>query len=576
MPVGNLTIRNLLGVNLNSMDADLKDNELAWAKNVYEGKRGEFYSRLNSKVQPSSVTFLDASPETFVDLHFFRHDSLVSGFAYIAKSGNLPAIKHFTDPTLNWAGPTSTPQAGSASRFDRPAYLTHLDKTYIFNGQGRGFVITHGVDAVTELTYLENVRPTVACKFRGQFAFAGFGSPQKNAIKFSEIELPETILPDEKMLLIGDSEERIIELVEVTIEGGDQYFEPYLLVLKERSVWMVQGDPPTELDLGSVRVFPLIRDEGCVGKGTVIETTHGVVWCSGKNVFIAPPGDKPIRVGNNIKPLLESCDKTKPWQWHAEFFNGVYRLTVPKAFYPETIYVPAPGTPAYVGPSETSYIANEQWWLDLDNFSEAREGEERFKWWGPMTVPSGGMAVLPATVSTPERLMSVLELRGYYTEFGTVNRIDQFSIEELDVETATGRDHDGAVSNALPVVYADMEIRFKAFDFGDQTARKLLQAVESSYSYSGTEKPEVTVETGSTRATFPISSEVGAAGFVLDVASLDFALLGEGIKVVGYRPPGGLRLAGFSLQPTFKLHSTGRARFRSLTIRIRPIASRPR
>lgn len=287
----------------------------------------------------------------------------------------------------------------------RPQILIWNNKAYIFDGgEDPGWVLErNGASAQNNgtatfetglginRTFMKDVWPvddqplaSIAWVHQGQIILSGFRS-DPTALRNTAINDIGTLISATKTFWAGRGDgDFLAGGLEIAVEGGSTYFEPYSLVFKSRSTWLLQGGLPTATDNGSFRLFKIL-DQGLVAKETIAKSKYGKIWCSGKNVWIATGGGSPVAIGNAIAPMLEQAPfGSKIWSG-ASFMSGeFYVLTVPSEICGQRV------------------STAEQWWCDLREFQE--RGADGVTWWGPMDIPghvfSGPDPFSPSTAGT--------------------------------------------------------------------------------------------------------------------------------------------------------------------------------
>ncbi len=460
-------IKEFQGVNRSDSARDIADNEFVSTQNMYPvSGNTELGLRPNTAPYPIFPSFWRISEDvggglpqvaaaaTYQFKDRFENNRVilwVSGYRWVAGGGTAREVEsrlyEFATNgiegffSLLWEGMGLTPPQG----------LSHRGKLYLYSREAgvlklytEQYMDVYGKPAVKVSQELRSVLSGGGGVYRDSLVYCDLDDP--HMIRFSD-PLEEAPISLDKSLRVGIStDDRTMTAVEVGIEGGGQYIEPYLLVFKSQSVWTLNGPPPTSVTLGGLTVSPLIRGEGLISKATVVRTKLGVLWCSGKNVWFTPNGKTPVPIGGKIAKMLKDLPREEAL-WSAAFHDGFYKLTVP-----------APGVAE--GP-DGQYTQTEQWWCDLRNWG----GDSLPTWWGPMTVSTMSMMVedLPGDETRLVGTTAILST----SEEGILST--DIKLWEMG-DRYVGNDFDGT-----PV---EGELRFKEFDFGAPKLNKTIDVVE--------------------------------------------------------------------------------------------------
>lgn len=420
-------------------------------------------------------------------------------------------------------------------------------------------------------------RPSLAMSFRDSVCLAGFRDPEGSRIRFCQVGDISTLLTDAKALDVSPGDGgRIVHMAEVPVIGGSNYVESYAFVWKKNSVFMLQGNPPTSSTLGTISVTPVNKTEGMIAKETLAFTQFGPAWCSGKSVWLAPYGGQPVDIGAQIRPLLEKMPQVDGGNWHAVYFNGIYRLSVPLAFPYNTTFT----TSSHQGPDCM------QFWCDL------REGVEKATWYGPMYIP----AQAELAVDAPNG-------ESYLLGLGAVPDESDFSLARLDFWLLDQNGKDDVTSvYSLPGV--SFGLRTREFDFGDPHVLKTLDAIELELQAPTgcTLQVKVLINGGQASRSFVTQAGMGGAdftysltptdaegntpgalsglvpeGFILNdttFGKLDTSDLIERFRKVTLYPTDGLRCLGNSFQVDISSSAGNGIKIRSIGLRVFPVGNR--
>lgn len=577
MPAGSVVLRKFLGVDRSKKSRDISDQHLETAKNTVSRLDGS-----EMKLRPQFATPVDAYVDNFSSISPLTKMAMLMSFYDQFGGYNLVMwrgqetgsavvgariTKIGSDPTIAAPIELATTSTWRIPILERPSWLTWQNKLYIFTGTHQpAFVVeaispgnlkTHplnsiGWTAIPGTTTVYN--PRLAIVTRQQFMLAGFDSPNESMVRFTDVNNPALLLPDSKALFVGPGDgDRVVGLTEVPVIGGDKFVEPYQLVFKRRSVWMIQGDPPDAATVGNQVVSRILPREGLCSKETISASPHGVIWCSGKNVYLAASGAQPVPIGDKIAPVLKRAPFYSE-DWSGVFYDGFYRLTVPNAFNAEA---------GLDGIQAQSDFDCEQWWCDLREYPEKEP-----TWWGPMTLPLIHQLVEDVR-GVGERLLAVAR----------IPLEDMCFISHEIGDNEKSRDEYGQYVWKAP----EQEMRFKEFDFGDPMVDKLVQAMELEIRANKAESVRVEMlGHGGAVQQVPSDTSIGGVGFgfTLGTSLVGSGVLTEEFQVVPIFPPDGGRYIAKTWQPVVKSLSNGDlegqdVQLRALGVRVRTIGRRP-
>lgn len=560
MPRGHIVLREFRGVNLSVNPRYLPDGDLVKAQDTYQPLPGW----LQLRPQTQLITSINATGSYVVDTMVYmpfddarrQHHTMLWH-----EDGNYARVLELLpDNTASIFVST-----GLWSGKERPAWFVFNRELYILTGADKpGFIIyadpnsfAGGLlvkDAFTG--WSSQIRPSIAAVYRDQLCVAGLAPPDESLIRLTNplavANGIDTLLGLDKSISVAASDgDRIVGLYQVPVIGGGSYVEPYLLVFKRRSVWMVQGNLPTQNLEGSATTVPLVRDEGLVSKETICPTPYGTAWCSGENVWVAPHGGVPIPIGADIREHIRRLPGGDRASWFMVYYKGFLRLQIPKV----TGLVATATTEGEYG---AQY--NEQYWCDMRNFPKV-------SWWGPMTIPCAASAV--DTVGDNQRLLMA------FSRYRAPNSTVYFV--EGEQQTAN---HTDAHTNLDGHLAPTMDIRFKEFDFGDPMLDKLVDALELHvWADRATTLTVQMLGDGGSVVSNPTGPNVSGGGFVLDASLLNTGVFSEGFQSLAVFPPSSGRFIAKTWQPIIQTQSTvsvaPEMRLAAFGVRTRPIGRRP-
>jgi hypothetical protein len=480
------------GVNLSVHPSKIADNELAWSQDTVEYEPGILRRRqsplkLASQVTEAQIGNGAGAQDSFLIQYLDEknrfHLLIFCGTSNVNNQPSLIEIDSVTgaykttytiasqDNSHNYFPPRSP--------FRRPQWRVWRRKLFIFPGVDWPPIVFTG-DSMDQgygapLPWAASgdgiaPHPGVGAFHQDVLCSAAFDQQQEEAlIRFCVTGTPNNLLADASAVNVGRGDgDQIIGLESTAVLGGAQAIDPYLMVWKQRSTWILQGNLPTTLDVGSVKEVRLMPDEGLVSFDTVAATKYGLVWCSGKSVWLMDPSaQKPVEIGLKIAPVLRTLPRSYNSGWNASYFDGWYRLSVPLPVdysefqnysiilhndftHGDTILTPNKDS----GGNPYNFQFCAQFWCDL------RRGLDKLKWYGPMMVPFTSQLVkLPGSGQE-----SLISLGCMWTPLQTQLRVYDWT------QDVGPLDNFGRTVTQL--------IRFKEFDFGDGKTEKSMDAIE--------------------------------------------------------------------------------------------------
>lgn len=607
MAASDVLMGNWAGINLSMHQRFIEDNELAWAQDCFPNTPGIIDRRVQPTAFANQLTqtqlgtgdaVTDSFVMQFVDDQNIYHMIIMCGST---APNNLPALIEVDPQTGAYI---QTLKIGSTGQYfpsrpptGRQQWLAYKGKLYVFAGGDYPPIVYGSQDIINGYANPLNwaaggnaPHPSIGCFYRDTLITAGYTTPgEQSLLRFSNISDPATLLSDATSLVVGPNDaDSVIGLADTAILGGAQAVDPYLVIFKQRSVYVAQGFPPTNTDNGTLKVVQLMREEGCVSRDTIAATPMGLIWCSGKNVWLLPPGQQPVRIGDRIAEFLKTLPRSYSAGWHGTYFNGVYMLSVPGGDYTEFI-----GTNVDDASAPYGFVPAMQFWLDL------RWGIEKAAWWGPQMLPFQSQIVCNNGTGS-EYLVSCLANR---------SATPQSYIRLYDWSKA-----DGGYTNFSRSIVQLM--RFKEYDYGDPMVQKLIDWVELNcqLSFDPTKIDEAQSATGDvidllffgdgggirdtgwqTLATSKgdavtnapwwnmINNKGGASAFVLNSSHLDQTVLSDKYVAVAAYPSS--RFMCRTFQPQIQVNKVSDAgdvitlypslRVAGIGIRVRPIGRRP-
>lgn len=266
----------------------------------------------------------------------------------------------------------------------QPSLFVWNGTTYAFAGKNAGRKIIRTPDASLPLDFSYDqvnfgplngtFHPDGAAVVRDRILYYKGGY-----IWFSDRQAPETISPatddyNVMDLYIANADETsdITAAAEINTTADGSPAQSVAMVFTLTSAYMLHGDTlESEIVgeggdvLGSLQINRLNMKCGCVSQATIKRTPYGTFWVGTDDVWFMPFGSMPMRVGTNIRPLLEAQPRGLLWKIHAEYADGFYRVSLFKDGQGPSIYSPC----------------GMQMWLDLRQ-GPPRSAEEAM-WYGP-------------------------------------------------------------------------------------------------------------------------------------------------------------------------------------------------
>lgn len=391
-----------LGVNLLDDPAAIKDNEFAWAKNLWHPKRGvlalrpsmQFFEDVYQKVYSDSTPLEDIG----VPLDFaFVESGSYTELLYIERRGGTDYL-NLHPPYLS----SFVSQNIGPSKYV-PQILRYGKRTYVFNGEASGWYVDptvlggDGQMAITQVDWGDaahlSVKPKFAAVVRERFWYANLGNGAEDYVVVSDRFEPSVIgtvgadplLAGGRAFRVGSpGEGPITAIAELSATKAGSEASTMVAVWKRDRLYLITGEPLETNDVGDVLGdMDIIRVNvaaGCAGHRTVVTTPYGTFWAGVDDVWCMPHGGQPMRVGTKIRPALAATPTTLTHLWHAVYDANHYKLAVFSDGQ---------------GPSDES-ACGEQWWLDLRSWEANPSGADECVWMGPQRyVPS--WSVSPGT-----------------------------------------------------------------------------------------------------------------------------------------------------------------------------------
>ncbi len=435
-----IPVSGLGGVNLFHDPRALQPNQLTRAKNVFPTKTGRLSKRKAAQYAEQIFTRnLATLDRTLVNFIF---NPSTTGPRYCS-------VDIYNDGTLlEMSNGVSTVNIASSPATDRrPFMLTFDKKIYCLQGNDpaswpstvpwyplwyqdtESDVHTTTITGLAYATSQTILRaPRVACIYKGRMVYGNFGPGYENFLTWADDtgvdqvgadflspNAPSVNLP----AAVGD---RIVAMAEVTQTAVANPTTSVLLVLCERSTFIIEGEPLLTTETpdtqgkgysGDLVINQMSEPAGCVSAETLVRTPYGLIWAGPDDVWGFPSGQLPRRIGTYIRPALTVCPAFNKWRWFAAYHDGAYRLAIHAEGQDPGNTVPM----------------SDQWWLDLKN--GIPESYDQASWWGPQVyVCAQTIAQFNETQPTPTPglfLMRTEEKAGGTTQlFGATPGVESY------------------------------------------------------------------------------------------------------------------------------------------------------
>jgi hypothetical protein len=611
------------GINLLDDPRRIADGELVRAQNLVPVRPGILKMRpactLQNVVAPLSSAVLAAGTEpsnaTLRGMWPVEFGSWPADFLYAIEHSPDAGLADDARLQLGWGiigieGTLTDFHSIGTPGMHKPQCISYIDNMYVFTGMASGYKLTSDGATITKTalnfgTGNDALKPYVAALYRDHFVYGNLAAGYENAILISAISDPETVgdnalAANGRYIYVGSSDERIVAMCEIALTAVGSPVDTALLILKERSAYVLTGlpsEPGVALDLQDLTLSRIAFDCGCAAAETLVRTPNGVIWASADDVWSFAIGQTPQRIGTKIRPALQETIGSHVQAWHAVYANGFYRLAV-------------------TSESETGPCLD-QYWLDLRDGLPG--GAREAKWWGPMQYKMAAPWYANAQegthvmMSTAEGLQYSLILEGMNTDsfdgyfgqhvilvgFEAANNRDcipNYPIADAWAQSTVYASGDyvhangqlfrcsiGGTSEAAgdgPVyasgasvtdntvtwafegspywavagdrdtvdTYIECELRTKSYDFGDSMVRKLFQGAELNLFTTdyGQCEWDILADEGYTRSEDNDDNTL-AYGFVAGVGETDEAA-SRPFQSIALHAPSDVRINGNTLQ----------------------------
>jgi hypothetical protein len=366
------------GVNLHADPTQIRDDQLAYAKNLVPVRPGVIGSRpcmqwAREAMQPNlgfgsmcvlRAMFSPIGPELSIvywdignnELRFNLFDDSVArnDSKRIVIANNCVPVS-----MVQWDGDTYV--FTGETRGARAAFASNSD----------GFVVEaiNWSDAGNE-----NFKPTGAAVIRDRMVYWGYGDGRE--VMFADRGKPlqigaNAVASGRSIPVALIAQSPITHCQELVTSNTGSPNQSVVAVWTTDSMYMLLGEPAESFDpgavIGSLQQNLLPVNAGCVSGATVASTPYGTIWAGPDDVWFMPFGSTPIRIGTNIRPALLETPPNLRWKWH-----GVYDPNTSQ--YRLAIFGPG------AGPTEISGCTH-HYILDMSQ-SPPRDADSAV-WWGP-------------------------------------------------------------------------------------------------------------------------------------------------------------------------------------------------
>lgn len=197
----------------------------------------------------------------------------------------------------------------------------------------------------------------------------------------------------------GEDNEPITAIAEINTTAQGSPNTSVCMVYTKQSAFMVQGEPLETTQggdiVGNLQINKLNIQCGCQSQATICRTPYGTIWAGVNDVWFMPFGSLPIPIGTTLRPYLENLPAGVAWKLHAEYYDGKYRLSLPKDGQD----------------TDGSSPLGVQFWLDLQAGPPQSAAEAR--WFGPQEfVQPDAPTSAGATGGSPGVWCMALDKRG--------------------------------------------------------------------------------------------------------------------------------------------------------------------
>lgn len=564
------------GVNLQDDVRSLKQGQVAYAKNLFPAISGKLSKRPGAQKAELSTAQITGGADFRPPVKLI-FPSFGTGFLAVLNASNKTAD---SAQLLTSVGQDTYDLDCTLSQ--RPSYVEFNDKGYVFAGRtagAPGFVLTKNpadADGYTISSFAfagsgnESIRPEGACLYRSRFVYWF-----DNYLLFSDRFQPDVVgdnatAANGRAVLIGSADgDRIIACVDIMLTSIGSPAQSALLVLKEKSMYLITGEPNQTTDTDQMFLDLVINrssiDAGCISPDTVARTPYGVVWCGPDDVWIFSGGSVPQRLGYNIKPALKDSNPADRIWCYGAYADDVYKLGV-KPATGRTLQLDAgdPDFASYNGQTMNDIVCTEEYWLDLRNGPPP--APEAAQWWGPQVFN------IFETMGSDDEIETVTGNRGYFVDTRSNPLFSShiglgFSLTDSEVHLYTfepGVKRDGLPSSISPAemtgneVYTELrlpELFNTTSEVADPSVDKVVLGAEVSL-YLNTPAAFNTWligNSGGVIKTMDVNPD--QIGFVLDIDELDNAALTSEVQALKFAPDEGERIVARSYQ--LKMTDTG-------------------
>lgn len=379
--IGRVKVPMTGGVNLFADPTKIRDDQLAYAKNLVPLKPGVI-GRRPAMQWAQNVMFGYNLPGPVIPVRSMFSE-LAADFVFVCWLEGIMYLMARDSSVITTVsqslGPSDVPMRASMVQWD--------GDTYAFTGQTSGARLAFANNAegyVMEALDFgagnSGFRPLGAAVIRDRFVYWGFDDGVGGrAVLFADRGLPlqigdSAVASGRFIPVAGIAQSPITHCAEINTQASGSPNQSVVAVWTTDSMWMLLGEPGETGDgstpdaiQGTLQQNLLPMSAGCVSGATVAQTPYGTIWAGPDDIWFMPMGSLPIRIGTNIRPALLGNSASIKWKWHATYDakKAQYRLAI---FGPET------------GPDEFSGC-NHHWILDLSGGAPSNADEAR--WWGP-------------------------------------------------------------------------------------------------------------------------------------------------------------------------------------------------
>jgi hypothetical protein len=574
------------GVNLLTDPRRIRDDEVAWSKNLVPVRSGVLSTRPALSVMANSADA--ATPDVILPipyagdrlLHLFWTGTHMTADLLSLQSGTgLTTLANFGSERFPWT-----------FQFGNNLYVCtgpNADYMYPAGGSGHGttgsFLLvqqtlaapgTSAAFATFQGNNNDGIRPRVGCAYRQRVCWGNLGGAYKRYVIMSNNYKPDVIGDDcisangrAFELAGGANGDEIVAMQEIMLTAIGSPVQSALLVLMRFGAYIITG----QLDQfggGGVNDMVVSRisfDTGCVSPWSVATSPYGLFWVGPDDIWFFAIGQVPTRVGTKLRPaILRLPPFEQARRTQAIYYDGFLRVGLPSEG--QALDDTSPG-----GNPANMYFGDE-WWLDLRPAGDGRsvpQSADEARWWGPQQFwanDTHGFVNLPV-VATPrwwkDRTSGHEQLFGITVGYGGASYVSLGAQAERD-DLSTPPFVSGPATNQVTTpdqnVYREtgsevlVDLYCKEYDFGQPPLLKGYQSLYLTAWTSRGTRIQADILSGDGAPLSSLSkdvSDLSQSDFVLDRDALDgsSAGLSRTMQAISLYSSPTVRPIGQTIQP---------------------------